>query len=51
MVELPKVRVSGRSLTGIAGLNSAGDVDVCFVCCQVEVSATIRFLIQSSSTD
>jgi hypothetical protein len=38
-----KAWVYGRSLTGIAGSNPTGGIDVSvvsFVCCQVEVSAT-----------
>ena len=34
VVERSKARVYGRSLTGITGLNPAGDMDVClFECC------------------
>jgi hypothetical protein len=41
-----------RVLAGIADSNPAGGMDVCLllsvVCCQVEVSATGRSLVQSS---
>jgi hypothetical protein len=43
--------VCGRSLVEIAGPSPAGVMDVCFLCCQVEVSATGRSLIQSSPTE
>jgi hypothetical protein len=47
--------VCGHPLAGIAGLNSAGGMDVCLsvvsvVSSQVEVSATSRLLFQSSPT-
>jgi hypothetical protein len=39
--------VCGRSFAGIAGSNPAGVMDVCFFeCCQVQVSATDRSLVQ-----
>ena len=37
------------SLAGITGCNPDGDMDV--VCCQVEVSATDRSLVQRNPTD
>jgi hypothetical protein len=46
--------VCGRSLAGIVGSNPTGGMDVSLVqclCCQVEVSATGRSLVQSSPTD
>ena len=46
-----KAYVCGHSFVGIAGLNPAGVVHLSFVsvvCCQVEVSATVRSLVQSS---
>jgi hypothetical protein len=50
-----KAWVCGRSLAGIAGSNSArghGCLSVVsVVCCQVEVSATGRSLVQRSPTD
>jgi hypothetical protein len=49
-----KAWVYGRSLSGIAGSNSTGDMDVCLVnvmCCQVEVSAPGWSLVQRSPTD
>jgi hypothetical protein len=49
-----KVWVWGRALAGIVGSNSTGGMDVCLVqclCCQVEVSATGRSLVQRSPTD
>jgi hypothetical protein len=49
-----KAWVCGRLLAGIAGLNSAGGMDVCLVnvvCCQAEVSATGRSLVQRSPTE
>jgi hypothetical protein len=53
---LPIRAVCGGSLAGIAGLNPEGGMDVCLflvsvVCCQVEVSATGRSLVQRSTTD
>ena len=44
-----KASVCGRSLVGTAGSNPAGGMDVSVasvVCCQVEVSATGRSLVQ-----
>ena len=44
----------GRSLAGSAGSNPAGGMDmsvVSVVCCQVEVSATGRSLVQRSPTE
>ena len=45
--------VRRRSPAGTAGSNPAGGMDVCMsvVCCQVEVSATGRSLVQRSHTD
>jgi hypothetical protein len=46
-----KALVSGRSLTGIVGLNSAGSwVFLSVVCCQVEVSASGWSLVPRSPT-
>jgi hypothetical protein len=49
------VIIYGRWLVGIAGSNPAGGHGclsiVSVVCCQVEVSATGRFLVQRSPTD
>jgi hypothetical protein len=45
---------SGRALAGIVGSNPTGGMDVCLVqclCCQVEIFATGRSLIQRSPTD
>jgi hypothetical protein len=45
---------SGHALAGIVGSNPTGGMDVCLVqclCCQVEVSATGRSLVQRSPTD
>ena len=36
VVERSKARVCGRSLAGVAGLNTAGGMDVCVVCCTVK---------------
>jgi hypothetical protein len=44
-----KAGVCGRSLAGTASSNSARGMDDCLVivaCCQVEVSATVRSLVQ-----
>jgi hypothetical protein len=46
----------GRLLTGIAGSNSAGGMDVCLsvvsvVCCHVEVSASVWSLVRRSPTE
>jgi hypothetical protein len=49
-----KAWVCGRVLAGIVGSNPTGGIDVCLVqclCCQVEVSATGRSLVQRSPTD
>ena len=55
MAERFRARVCGRSLAGIAGSNPAGGhgclSPVSVVCCQVEVSATGRSLVQRSPTD
>ena len=48
-----KAWVCGRSLAGIAGSNHA-EIIVCFVnilCCQVEVSAIGRYLVQRGPTE
>ena len=50
-----KARVCGRSLAGIASSNPAGGMDVSLsivsvACCQVEVCATGRLLVQRSPT-
>jgi hypothetical protein len=48
---LSEVWVCGHSLVRIAGLNPAGDVAICILivaCCQVEVSASPRSLVQRS---
>ena len=47
----PKALVCGRLLAGVVGSNPAGGMAVCLlwalcVCCQVEVSATSRSLVQ-----
>jgi hypothetical protein len=50
-----KVWVCGLSLAGIAGAYPTGDMDVCLfetvTCCHVEVSATVRALIQRNATE
>ena len=50
-----KTQVCGRSLAEIAGSNPGEGMGVCLflsvVCFQVEVSATGRSLVQSSSTE
>ena len=50
-----KASVWGRSLAGIAGLNAAGVYGrlslVSVVCCQVEVCATGRSLVQRSHAE
>ena len=49
-----KMWVHGPSLTGIAGSNPAGGMDMSFVsvvCCQVEVSASSRSFLQRSPTE
>jgi hypothetical protein len=48
--------VCGRSLAGSAGLNSAGDVDVCLshvsvVCYEIVVSTSRRSLVQRRPAD
>ena len=43
--------VCSFSLAGIAGSNPVGGLDVCLVCCQVEVSATGRSLVQRNPTE
>jgi hypothetical protein len=45
-----KARFAAACFAGIAGLNPVGGIGVCcdVVCCQVEVSATGRCLVQSS---
>ena len=51
MAERSKSKVCGRSFGGIAGSISAGGMDVsvvCCECCQVEVAATGRSLVQRS---
>jgi hypothetical protein len=52
---LTKMLVYGLSLAGILGWNPAGNMDalslVSVVCCQVEVSATGRSLVQRSPTE
>jgi hypothetical protein len=39
VIERSKARVCGRSLVGVAGLNPAGDMDVCVVCCKYREKA------------
>jgi hypothetical protein len=55
VVVRPKACVCGRSLAVVAGSNPAGGMDVLspviVVCCQVEVSATGRSLVQRSPTE
>jgi hypothetical protein len=55
MATQSKVRLCGRSLAGVVGSNPNGGMNVCLfssvVCCQVEVSATGRSLVESSPTD
>ena len=50
-----RASVCGRSLAGIVGSNITEGMDVLSVvsdvCCQVEVSATRRSLVQLSPTD
>jgi hypothetical protein len=49
-----KTWVCGRKLAGIAVLNPARGSKACFLCvmyCQVEISATGRFLVQGSCTE
>jgi hypothetical protein len=52
--KMSEARICGRSLAGFAGSNPAGGMDVSLVgvvCCQVEVFATGRSLVQRSPTD
>ena len=55
MATLSKAWFCCLSLVGIAGSNTAEGTDVCLlwvlVCCQVEVSATGRSLVQRSRTE
>jgi hypothetical protein len=54
MAARSKAQVCGRALAGIVGSYPTGDTDVCLVqclCCQIEVSATVRSLVQRSPTD
>jgi len=44
-------KVCGRLPAEIVGLNPTGCMDVCCVCCKVEVSATGWSLVQRSPTD
>jgi len=51
-----KAWVCGRSLAGVVGYHFAESMSVCLsvvtvVCCQLEVSATGRSVIQSSPTE
>ena len=46
-----KVWVCGLSLVGIAGSNPAGGMNICLVCCQVDVSASDWSLVQRSPTE
>jgi hypothetical protein len=50
-----KAQIYSRALAGIVGSNpGGGGMDVCLVqclCCQVEVSATGRSLVQRSPTE
>ena len=48
-----KAWVFGRSLAGIVGSNPAGGIKsvVSVICCQVEISATGRKLVQGSPTE
>jgi hypothetical protein len=49
-----KARVCGHSFAGNASSNHAGGMDVaceCCACCQVEVPATGRSLVQRSPTE
>jgi hypothetical protein len=49
-----KAWVCGRALAGVMGSNPTGGMDVYLVqclCCQVELSATDRSLVQRSPTD
>ena len=54
MAARSKAWVRSRSLGGTAGSNPAGGTDVSLVsvvCCQVEVSATSRSLVQRDPTE
>ena len=51
VAERPEARVCGSSLAGVAGSHLAWDMDACCVCCEVEVSATDRSLVQRSATE
>ena len=57
VVEPSKVKDCDRSPAGIPGLNTAGGIDVCLycvlcvVCCQVEIPATGRSLVQRNPTE
>jgi hypothetical protein len=54
MASRSKAWVCGRSIAGISGLYPAGGMDVSLVngvCCQAEVSATGRSLVQRSPTE
>jgi hypothetical protein len=49
-----RASVCGRALAGIVGSNPTGSMDVCLVqclCCQVEVPAAGRSLVQRSPSD
>jgi hypothetical protein len=46
-----KILVYGRSPAAIAGSNPIRGMDICLLCCQVEVSATSYSLVQRSPTD
>jgi len=46
-----KAWVCGLSLADTEDSNPTGGMDVCCVCCQVEVSATSRSFVQGSPTD
>ena len=45
-----KAWVSGRSLAGIVVSNPGGGMDICVVCCQVEVSVSGWSLVQKNPT-
>ena len=44
-------KACGRPLARVAGANPAGGMDVSVVCCQVEVCASGRSLVQRSPTE
>jgi hypothetical protein len=46
-----KAWACGHSLAGIMGSNTAGGLDICLLCCQVEVSASGWSLVQRSPTE